>query len=426
MPVRTWSAAATIVVLLVSGGCGPSAQNHVVSPTNAPTPASAVTPTLVTPTVATPPVESNQGASVAKSDDRTDDSDDTDEQDEGPIDDAFDGERSPDATITTPHPLAGVSDAEIERRLVSRPTSLGSMSIGKPNAGLLFNGVQMQPGDAWTVVVPGEAWGTEETIHYLETAIHAVSAEFPNTPKLAIGDISARNGGYLNPHLSHQAGRDVDISYFYVDGVHWYQRANADNLDVARTWAFVRALVTQTDVELLLIDHSLQKLLRAEAERIGEDEGWLDTVFRGKGALPPIIRHAPGHATHLHIRFYSPIAEETGRRAYSALIRHQLIHVGQAYAVHVAKKGETLAQIARRYHTTVRTIRLANGLKSTLIQAKKSYRIPQPGHAPPSFAGGPVAIPPRRLPPAKSVTSGTADRSPDALALGVRARSTRS
>jgi len=331
------------------------------------------------------------------------DEDETDEEgddtDEGALDDAFDVAPPPDARIAPPHPLSGVSEAEIERRLVSRPTSLGPMSIGKPNAGLLFNAIQMPEGDAWTVVAPGQAWATEETVHYLETAIHAVTAQFPDTPRLAIGDISARGGGYISPHLSHQAGRDVDISYYYVDGVRWYRRADAQNLDVRRTWAFVRALITETDVELLLIDHSLQKLLRAEAERIHEDLGWLDTIFKGRGALPPIIRHAPGHATHLHIRFYSPIAQETGRRAYSALLRHHLIHVGPAYVVHVAKKGETLIELARRYHTTVKIIRKANGLRSSLIQARKSYRIPQPGRAPPSLASGPITIPPRRLPP---------------------------
>jgi penicillin-insensitive murein endopeptidase len=164
----------------------------------------------------------------------------------------------------------------------------------------------------------------------------------------------------------------------------------------------VRALIAHTDVEMILIDHSVQALLRAEGERAGEDREWLDGVFRGKGALPPIIRHAPGHATHLHVRFYSPIAQETGRRAYSALLRHQLIHVGPSYAVHVAKKGDTLVTLAKRYGTTVMAIRRANGLKSNLIQAKKSYRIPERGKAPPSLARGPCAIPPRRLPPKAS------------------------
>jgi penicillin-insensitive murein endopeptidase len=325
----------------------------------------------------------------------TEDDDDA----EGPVDDAFDLEPSPDATITPPHPLAGVSDAELEQRLVTKPASLGSMSIGKPSAGLLFNAAPMPPGDGWTVVVPGQSFGTEETIGYLEAAIHAVDAQFPDSQKLSIGDISARSGGYLSPHLSHQSGRDADVGYYYLDGGAWYRRATAQNLDTARTWAFVRALVTRTDVEMLLIDHSIQPLLRAEAERVGEDSEWLEGLFKGKGALPPIIRHAPGHATHLHVRFFSPIAQETGRRAYAALLRHQMIRVGPAFAIHVARKGDTLAELAKRYGTTVRAIRHANGLKSNVIQAKKSYRIPEKGKAPPSLARGPITIPPRRLPP---------------------------
>jgi murein endopeptidase len=324
----------------------------------------------------------------------------SDDDSEGPVDDAFDLEPSPDATITLPHPLAGVSDADIEQKLVTKPASLGSMSIGKPSAGLLFNAAPMPPGDGWTVVAPGQSFGTEETINYLETAIRAVHAQFPDSQKLSIGDISARNGGYLSPHLSHQSGRDVDVGYYYLDGGSWYRRATAQNLDTARTWALVRALITHTDVEMLLIDHSIQPLLRAEAERVGEDAEWLDGVFKGKGTLPPIVRHAPGHATHLHVRFFSPIAQETGRRAYSALLRHQMIRVGPAFAIHKAKKGDTLASLAKRYGTTVRAIRQANGLKSNVIQAKKSYRIPEKGKAPPSLARGPITIPPRRLPPA--------------------------
>jgi penicillin-insensitive murein endopeptidase len=79
-----------------------------------------------------------------------------------------------------------------------------------------------------------------------------------------------------------------------------------------------------------------------------------------------------------------------------------MVQVGAAYVSHVAKKGETLAHLAKRFGTTVRAIRRANGLKSTLIQAKRSYQIPQTGHAPPSTVSGPIAIPPRRLPPARA------------------------
>ncbi|HVU01975.1 MAG TPA: penicillin-insensitive murein endopeptidase [Polyangiaceae bacterium] len=327
-----------------------------------------------------------------------------DDDDEGP-DDEGDVELPPDATLRPPHPLANVSDRELEERIGRDLPSLGSMSVGRPNGGLLVNGVQLSDGDAWTVVAPGEAWATEETSEYLKTAIHAVTARFPDSPKLAIGDVSARGGGYLKPHLSHQSGRDVDISYYYRGGGRWYQRATAENLDLARTWAFVRALVTLTDVDLLLIDHSIQALLRDYAESIGEDRDWLGLLFKGRGAVPPIIRHAPGHATHLHIRFYNPIAQETGRRAYPVLVRRGLVKVGPQYFVVTARKGDTLARLAKRYDTTVRAIRRANNLRSTLIQAKRTYRIPVSGRAPPALVSGPVAIPPRRLPPGPAQTA---------------------
>jgi penicillin-insensitive murein endopeptidase len=214
-----------------------------------------------------------------------------------------------------------------------------------------------------------------------------------------IGHISGKNGGYLKPHLSHQSGRDVDLGYYYLGGSRWYARADAQNLDRDRTWALVRAIVTETDVELLLIDRSIQSLLVEYAESKGEDKEWLELLFRGKGSVPPIIRHASGHATHLHARFYNPIATETGRRCYAALVNQGLVRPGAAFVMHVAKKGETLAELAKRYGTTVKAIRHANGLKSTVIQAKKAYKIPQSGHAPPSLSPGPAGIPPRRLPP---------------------------
>ena len=94
------------------------------------------------------------------------------------------------------------------------------------------------PSDArWIPVDPTHAWGTAETIKYLTTAIDALHREFPNSHPLFIGDLSRQRGGYLQPHLSHQSGKDVDISYFYTRDPKWYARATAANLDRPRTWA---------------------------------------------------------------------------------------------------------------------------------------------------------------------------------------------
>jgi penicillin-insensitive murein endopeptidase len=280
---------------------------------------------------------------------------------------------------TQPHPLDGWSDARIEQAVTSDLSSLGPMSVGTPNAGALVNGVQATPSKLYTLVSPGEAWGTQETIDYLNTAVQAVQDEFPDTPPLALGDIGARHGGPLRPHISHQAGRDLDISFYYRDGTKWYARGTRENLDFPRLWAFVRAIIAKTDIDLILLDHGLQEPLKEYALSIGEDPAWLDQVFQGKGATRAIIRHAPGHATHLHLRFFNPIAQETARRAYPALVRHRIVTAPEQYVTHKAKKNETLAMIAKKYGSNVRAIKEANSLRSNLIHEQATYRIPVSG-----------------------------------------------
>jgi LysM repeat protein len=302
------------------------------------------------------------------------------------------------AGAVRPHPLDGVARAELERRVREEPSSLGSITIGRPSAGALLNAVRMPQGDHWRLVDPSHAWGTQETIDYLAAAIGAVHAEFPGSHPLYIGHISAKHGGALSPHISHQAGRDVDVSFFYEDerSARWYARANAKNLDRARTWAFVRALVTHTDIELVLVDSSIQKLLEEHALAIGEDAAWVDSLFRGKrGVSRPLIVHARGHATHLHLRFYNPIAQETARKSYDLLVARGLVKPPTEFVRHRVKKGETLGMLAKKYRTSVAAIRAANGLRSNLIVAGREYRIPKRGGI---AAPARMAIPERRLP----------------------------
>ncbi len=297
------------------------------------------------------------------------------------------------------HPLDDWPREKLERAVVEDPAALGPISIGSPNGGILLNGVQMPPGEHYELVDPLHAWGTQETIDNLRSCIRRVNEVHPGSHPLYIGHISARGGGRLSPHVSHQSGRDVDVSYYYRDASQrWYRRAGSGNLDLPRTWTFVRALLTETDVQLILIDASIQRLLRRHATEIGEDPAWLESVFRGgPGGERAIIRHARGHATHIHIRFYNPIAQETARRVYPLLVQHGVVEGVAQYVRHRVRKGETLGRLARRYGTTVKAIMRANGLRSTVIQTRRVYLIPKPTDEAPTLP--PVVIPPRRLPP---------------------------
>lgn len=298
-----------------------------------------------------------------------------------------------------PHPLAGVSEAEILRRLQERPEQLGAMTLGAPNSGHLFNGVRLPTDAHWHLQDPGNAWGTQETVDYLVAAMKVVFAEYPDAHQLYVGHLSAQRGGALSPHKSHRTGSDVDISYFYSAQPKWYARATAQNLDLAKTWAFVRALVTETDVKFILIDASIQSLLREYAAGIGEDPQWLEDLFRGTpGKTSPLIRHVPGHATHIHVRFFNPIAQETGRLCYAAMLKLGLTQPVLSYDTYKVKKGDTLGKLSKRFGVSVPAIRQANGLRSNLIKAGRVYRIPRATTALPP--DGPVPL--RRIPPARS------------------------
>jgi penicillin-insensitive murein endopeptidase len=342
--------------------------------------------------------------SVPSSDDEASGADDSDELD--------DGAETPSAVgkgQVYKHPLDGWTEQRIEEELAKNPESFGSMSIGNTNAGALYNGIKMPEGSAWELVDPDHAWGTRETVDYLSHCLARVAEQLPGAPMMYIGHISARRGGHLSPHISHQSGRDVDVSYYYLPGdSKWYAVARASNLDRDRTWAFVKALVSDTDVELILMDRSVQKLVREFALSHGEDREWVNDLFDGGDGFPPIIRHAKGHATHIHVRFYNPLAQETGRRAYGGLLKRHIIEPPSYYVKHKVKEGETLIGLAKKYRVPVKVIQQANGMKSDMLRATHDYKIPQRGGVRP----GPRAlIPARRVPPVNSSATPGAETS---------------
>jgi len=306
-------------------------------------------------------------------------------------------------------PRLGLSDDELRRRVRSEPATLGSLSLGTPAAGSLVNPVAMASSPHWLVVDGSANWGTEETVAFLTKAMTKVYEKHPTAPPLQVGHLSARRGGPLSPHRSHQSGRDVDLGYFYK-GDHgvWYKRANAENLDAARSWELVRALITETDVEYVFVNLSVQKLLKEHALSVGEDPVWLDSLFQfGTHHANAIVRHVHGHDTHLHVRFFNPIAEELGRRALPYLPDRRLVERREEeglvpYRIH---KGETLTVLAKKFNTTVAAIQKANRLRGLKVVAGRTYLVPQKTMVQRSRPMRPsprVVVPPRRLPPARA------------------------
>src|SRR5262249_2519859 len=157
--------------------------------------------------------------------------------------------------------------------------SLGCISVGFADEGRLINAQQLAVSDGWTVVSPTRAWATQETLDYLVAALKEVRRLHPNAPPLRVNQMSAQDGGYLPPHKSHQSGRDVDLAFYYRVAPPTRTRDRYRFIEPELNWALIKALVTQGDVQLILVDRKVQKVLYDYAFRSGENKEWLDALF---------------------------------------------------------------------------------------------------------------------------------------------------
>jgi hypothetical protein len=313
---------------------------------------------------------------------------------------------APSKSPDSPAGLLDLSDEELLQRIETDPGLLGSLSIGVPGRSVLFNGVELQPNPHWTIAPNADRWATTETIAAIQSAVDTVYELFPDAPPITIGDISSQDGGHLKRHKSHQGGRDVDFGFYYLQGKGtWFAPGTAKNLDLGKNWALVRGLLTRTDVEAILLDTRVQRVLYKHALDIGEDKTWLDHVFGfARGYRDAKIVHVAGHQTHYHVRFYNAVAQELGRRAHPLLVQMNIMSPPVYTLRHVVAAGQTIGQIAVRYGTSVRAIQAANGLRTTQLRAGRAYSIPMRGAAAPKT--DPIVVPQRMLPPT----------TPDALA----------
>ena len=169
--------------------------------------------------------------------------------------------------------------------------------------------VQLRPGPGYVVKTPAHAWGTPRAVEAIREAVRAYHRGRPEGPDVHVGDLSKKEGGPFPPHISHQAGRDVDIGYV-LQGALAHQRrftnATRLNLDRDRTWALLGSLLDTNAVGYVFMDYEIQRLLYDQALAAGEDPRRLAEVFqypRGPSAAHGKIRHWPGHHNHFHVRF---------------------------------------------------------------------------------------------------------------------------
>ena len=202
--------------------------------------------------------------------------------------------------------------ADIER------APAGLQSVGRPQDGRLLNAsVLPRNPAAWFIRRPERAYGTRATVLQIQRVIQRVRRQFPRVHALAIGDISARRGGRITQHGSHQSGRDVDIGFYFKTTPRHYPAefvvATTDSIDVAACFALLTALADTASrpggVERMYISYDTQSMLYRLGQKRGISAATLDRLFQyphGEDSQHGLIHHEPGHDDHVHVRFQCP------------------------------------------------------------------------------------------------------------------------
>jgi murein endopeptidase len=186
-------------------------------------------------------------------------------------------------------------------------------SVGEPWDGELHDGVRLHLGDGFLIRRPKRAWGASHVVTQVERALASIHDRFPNAHTLAIGDLSARDGGPISDHHSHQTGRDIDIGLYFTAVPEGYPESFAeanDDLDLKKTYyllqAFAKTADQDTGVQKIYMDFALQGRLYKWAKAHDVPTGYLDELFQyphGRGASEGLVRHEPNHDDHFHVRF---------------------------------------------------------------------------------------------------------------------------
>ncbi len=193
-----------------------------------------------------------------------------------------------------------------------------SRSLGDTSHGRLHRGRRVEESEALGVLPRQRErelrHATDELATLLESAAKKLHAQ--TRTRLWIGNLAREGGGDIPWSVSHNSGRDADVAFAYrapggspVDPPDLVRlptgTCSTDGslcLDVPRTWAIVRALVSHPEVHVqyVFVSEPIKKKLLAHAERAGERGLALE---RARELLRQPVGSAP-HDDHLHVRVY--------------------------------------------------------------------------------------------------------------------------
>jgi penicillin-insensitive murein endopeptidase len=159
-------------------------------------------------------------------------------------------------------------------------------------------------------------YGSLDLLSVVQSAAKEIHRDIPAAEALQIGDITAKAGGPLGGHGSHQNGLDVDLVYFKKDhrvmpttgstpGATGFDEDFVDakgnvvpNFDIDANWAFIQVLVATNRIDRIFADQHIKREFCRYAVAKGLRQEWSETLRK--------LRHWPNHQDHMHVRLTCP------------------------------------------------------------------------------------------------------------------------
>ena len=227
---------------------------------------------------------------------------------------------SPGTSTRFTEPVPSDTQLTARREYLAEPPAFelptDARARGRPDAGALERALALPPSPDYTIRGPAHAYGSSATIAELMHALASFRNHSGYRGELVGGDLSPARGGRYGPHRSHQSGRDVDL-WLPISGGHYRRGCVRCGTDLCRpaphevdwraTWQLVQALAARGSVQDIFLAWELQPRLRSAALALAvpgpELEQAIQHPVRGR---PTLVKHAPGHTHHLHVRFRCP------------------------------------------------------------------------------------------------------------------------
>lgn len=303
-----------------------------------------------------------------------------------------------EALEEAPHPIA-----------LATPIVLAtgnSTSLGHPNDGSIDGAVALPLKGRGIEFNPRRdkkaRFGTVELVNALIRSAAKVQEKYPGAV-LTVNDIGYEKGGPIARHASHRNGRDVDVLFYALDkdgkprhsvgapldptgwGTDYKDLADPSDdvpvqIDVARTWAFIEALMLDDDGKhiqrIFLVEH-VRTMLLDYAKKHGGDKNAMQRF--GERSCQP---GAP-HDDHFHFRFFCT-AEDIKAGCVDSFPmypwrKEQLHAAGVTPKVSRAPKGRPRPKTVSQAEAKKRAGAMHPSVKAFLKRRESWSKIPHPG-----------------------------------------------